>query len=100
MFLVLQFTIHTEMRYSGVCLIFWNQSMNVKETGHVKWFNDEKGFGFISRDNGGPDAFVHYRAIKSASSSSGRKTLVEGQRVEFIVTEGAKGLQAEEVTAV
>lgn len=69
--------------------------MSVKETGHVKWFNDDKGFGFISRDNGEADVFVHYRAIKS--SSAGRKTLMEGQKVEFIVTKGVKGSQAEEV---
>lgn len=71
--------------------------MSGKETGHVKWFNDSKGYGFISRDNGQDDVFVHFRAIVTESS---RKTLVEGQRVEFIVTKGAKGLQAEEVTAL
>lgn len=71
--------------------------MSVKETGHVKWFNDAKGYGFISRDNGQDDVFVHFRAIVS---TSGRKTLIEGQRVEFVVTKGAKGLQAEEVTAL
>jgi len=71
--------------------------MPVKETGHVKWFNDAKGYGFISRDNGQDDVFVHYNAI---ISTNGRKTLVEGQRVEFLVTKGAKGLQAEEVTAI
>ena len=68
-----------------------------KETGHVKWFNDDKGYGFISRDNGQDDVFVHFRSI---ISTAGRKTLVEGQRVEFLVTKGAKGLQAEEVTAL
>lgn len=71
--------------------------MSVKETGHVKWFNDDKGYGFISRDNGQDDVFVHFRSI---ISSAGRKSLVEGQRVEFTVTKGAKGLQAEEVTAI
>ena len=71
--------------------------MSNKETGHVKWFNDDKGYGFISRDNGQDDVFVHFRSI---ISSAGRKTLTEGQRVEFIVTKGAKGLQAEDVTAI
>ncbi len=71
--------------------------MSVKETGHVKWFNDDKGYGFISRDNGQDDVFVHFRSI---ISGTGRKTLVEGQRVEFLVTKGAKGLQAEDVTAL
>ena len=68
-----------------------------KETGHVKWFNDDKGYGFISRDNGQDDVFVHFRSIVS---TAGRKSLLEGQRVEFLVTKGQKGLQAEEVAAV
>ncbi len=71
--------------------------MSVKETGHVKWFNDSKGYGFICRDNGQDDVFVHFRSIVSDSS---RKTLLEGQKVEFLVTKGPKGLQAEEVTTV
>lgn len=66
-----------------------------KETGVVKWFNDSKGYGFISCDSGG-DVFVHFRSITTASEG-GRKTLVEGQRVQFKVTKGPKGLQAEEV---
>ncbi len=71
--------------------------MSVKENGQVKWFNDDKGYGFISRDNGEADVFVHFRSIVS---TAGRKTLVEGQRVEFLVTKGPKGLQAEDVTAM
>ncbi|WP_115061370.1 cold-shock protein [Photobacterium damselae] len=66
-----------------------------KLTGTVKWFNDEKGFGFIS-DVDGKDVFVHYSAIQS----QGRRTLREGQSVEFIVTDGQKGPQASEVVAL
>lgn len=62
-------------------------------SGTVKWFNDEKGFGFIAQESG-PDVFVHYTAI----GGSGRRTLVEGQRVTMEVTQGKKGLQAENVT--
>lgn len=69
--------------------------MSATETGHVKWFNDDKGYGFISRDNGQDDVFVHFRSIVS---SGGRKTLHEGQKVQFVVTKGPKGLQAEQVS--
>ena len=65
------------------------------ETGSVKWFNDEKGFGFIEREQG-EDVFVHHNAI----NGEGRKSLREGDRVEFTVTQGKKGLQAENVTVV
>jgi cold shock protein len=68
--------------------------MSAKETGHVKWFNDEKGYGFINRDSGQDDVFVHFRSI---NSEAGRKTLFENQRVTFAVTQGDKGLQAEDV---
>jgi cold shock protein len=61
-------------------------------TGTVKWFDDAKGFGFIERE-GGPDVFVHFRAI----NGTGRRTLTEGQRVSFEVTQGKKGPQAENV---
>lgn len=71
--------------------------MSVKETGHVKWFNDEKGYGFINRDNGQEDVFVHFRSIVSESD---RKTLYENQKVEFEVTKGPKGLQADQVEVV
>ena len=63
------------------------------EQGTVKWFNDAKGFGFISRQNG-EDIFVHHTAIQA----SGFRTLQEGQRVSFEVVQGQKGLQAENVT--
>ena len=66
-----------------------------KVTGTVKWFNDAKGFGFIEQENG-PDVFVHFSAIVA----EGFKTLAEGQKVEFKVTDGQKGPQAEEVVPV
>lgn len=66
-----------------------------RESGTVKWFNSDKGYGFIQCDSG-KDVFVHFKAIKS----NGYKTLKEGQRVEFIVEKGAKGLQAGEVTPI
>jgi CspA family cold shock protein len=69
--------------------------MAEREQGTVKWFNGSKGFGFISRD-GGEDVFVHYSAI----SGDGFRNLEEGQRVEFTVTQGQKGLQAQDVTIV
>ncbi len=65
------------------------------QQGTVKWFNAEKGFGFISVDGGGPDVFVHFSAIEM----DGYKSLDEGQRVEFDVTQGQKGPQAEHVRA-
>jgi cold shock protein len=64
-------------------------------TGTVKWFNEAKGFGFISQDDGGDDVFVHFNAIQS----SGYKTLAEGQAVTFDVEKGPKGLQASKVVA-
>ena len=62
-------------------------------TGTVKWFNSEKGFGFISQSNGGPDVFVHFRAI----AGGGYKSLNEGQRVSYSVENGPKGPQAANV---
>jgi len=63
--------------------------------GTVKWFNESKGFGFIAQSSG-PDVFAHYSSIVG----SGFKTLTEGQQVEFIVTQGKKGPQAENIVAV
>jgi CspA family cold shock protein len=63
--------------------------------GTVKWFNESKGFGFIEQENG-PDVFAHFSAI----SGSGFKTLHEGQQVEFTVTDGQKGPQAENIVAI
>ena len=64
-------------------------------TGTVKWFNEAKGFGFIEQQSG-PDVFAHFSAI----ASSGFKTLTEGQKVEFTITAGQKGPQAENIVAV
>ncbi len=64
--------------------------------GSVKWFNAEKGFGFITPDDGGEDVFVHHSAIQM----EGYRALSEGQRVEFEVTQGEKGLQASNVRSV
>lgn len=66
-----------------------------RENGMVKWFNVSKGFGFITRDEG-DDVFVHFRSIRG----SGHRSLSEGQRVKFHVTEGGKGLQAEDVSVI
>ncbi|OGT21376.1 MAG: cold shock domain protein CspD [Gammaproteobacteria bacterium RBG_16_57_12] len=66
--------------------------MSEREVGTVKWFNNSKGYGFIQREKGG-DVFVHFRSIRG----DGFRTLNEGQRVEFTVTDGQKGPQAEDV---
>jgi CspA family cold shock protein len=66
--------------------------MSERVTGTVKWFNSQKGFGFIERE-GGPDVFVHHSAIQS----EGYRELNEGERVEFTITQGPKGLQASDV---
>ncbi|GAA1257976.1 MULTISPECIES: cold-shock protein [Streptomyces] len=65
-------------------------------TGRVKWFNAEKGFGFIEQDGGGSDVFVHYSAIQG----TGYKELAEGEAVEFEVTQGQRGPQAENVNRI
>lgn len=69
--------------------------MSDRVTGTVKWFNNAKGFGFITRDEG-EDVFVHFRSIQG----DGYKTLDEGQMVEFNLTQGPKGFQAEEVCKI
>jgi len=66
-----------------------------KSTGTVKWFNEDKGFGFIQQENG-PDVFVHFRAIQG----EGFKTLTEGQKVEFDMEQGPKGPQAANVVGL
>jgi CspA family cold shock protein len=65
-------------------------------SGTVKWFNGEKGFGFITQDSGGPDVFVHFSAI----AGSGYRNLEEGQKVDYDVAQGPKGLQAANVKPV
>jgi len=76
-----------------------SQAIQVKHmsttTGTVKWFNETKGFGFIEREDG-PDVFVHFSSIKG----DGFKTLADGQKVEFTVTDGQKGPQAENVVPI
>ncbi len=69
--------------------------MSNRQTGTVKWFNDEKGYGFITPAEGA-DLFVHYRSIESA----GFKSLSEGQQVSFLVVKGQKGLQADQVQVI
>ena len=70
--------------------------MATRETGNVKWFNDAKGFGFITQDAGGDDLFVHFRSIES----SGFKSLQEGQKVSYVAVKGQKGMQADQVQAL
>jgi CspA family cold shock protein len=69
--------------------------MSDRETGTVKWFNDDKGFGFIERE-GGEDVFVHFSSIRGA----GFKSLQDGQKVEFAVGQGQRGLQALDVSVI
>jgi len=71
------------------------QDENPKSTGTVKWFNDSKGFGFITPDNGGEDLFAHFSSIQM----NGFKTLKEGQKVAFEIIQGPKGKQALNITA-
>jgi cold shock protein len=76
--------------YLRLCLLREEEEM---ATGTVKWFNDAKGFGFITQDGGGEDVFCHHTAIQM----EGFRTLSEGMKVEFDVTRGPKGLQAQNV---
>jgi CspA family cold shock protein len=80
----------------GLSLIYAprNKKMSQRQSGTVKWFNDEKGFGFITPESG-PDLFVHFRAIQG----NGFKSLKEGQKVTFVAVQGQKGMQADEVQA-
>jgi CspA family cold shock protein len=74
---------------------YLRKDLSMKERGTVKWFNDAKGYGFIQRESG-QDVFVHHSSIQQA----GFKSLSEGQAVEFTVTKGPKGLQAQDVVKV
>jgi cold shock protein len=80
-------------RMRGDVLSLPDQEGPLMARGTVKWFNDQKGFGFITQADGGPDVFVHYSAIEA----SGFKSLNEGDEVEFQVTQGPKGPQAQAV---
>jgi CspA family cold shock protein len=75
------------------CAAWIDLKENTMATGTVKWFNSEKGFGFIEQDGGGPDVFAHYSNI----AAQGFRELQEGQKVSFDVTQGQKGLQAENI---
>jgi CspA family cold shock protein len=83
--------VRTARKVRGVILIF--KELKVMETGTVKWFNDAKGFGFITPENGGKDLFAHFSEVKG----SGFRSLKEGQRVQFVVKDGPKGPQASEI---
>jgi len=72
-------------------------TQNATQTGTVKWFNEDKGYGFITPDGGGKDLFAHFREIQS---DTGFKTLAENQRVQFDVTQGAKGPQASSIRTI
>jgi CspA family cold shock protein len=79
--------------YQDISKLEGTEKLMEKERGTVKWFNDAKGYGFIQRTSGG-DVFVHHSAIQA----EGFRSLAEGEPVEFMVTKGPKGLQAEQVT--
>jgi len=71
--------------------------MSDKQTGTVKWFNDAKGFGFITPSAGGEDLFAHFKEIQTGS---GFKSLAEGQKVEYIAVRGPKGMQATKILPI
>jgi cold shock protein len=79
----------------GVPARFFIKGSKIMATGTVKWFNDSKGYGFITPDDGSEDLFAHFSAIQMA----GFKTLKEGQKVQFEITQGPKGKQASNIQA-
>ncbi len=81
-------------RFAGVVTHHTDREESIMPLGTVKWFNAEKGFGFIAPDDGGPDVFAHYSAI----ATSGYRSLEENQKVQFDVTQGPKGPQASNIT--
>lgn len=83
------------LRLAGGEPVYIKRKQNMSEisTGTVKWFNEAKGFGFITPSNGGEDLFAHFKEIQG----DGFKTLTEGQRVEFRATRGPKGMQASQI---
>ena len=93
--LIKKFFSHKNFSQFAYILINTFISSSMSCEGTVKWFNEEKGFGFIAREDG-PDVFVHHTAI----NGSGFKKLEEGSQVQFEVTQGAKGPQAENVTII
>ena len=91
-------SVKTSLKTSPIFTQIYIQGCTMAELmdGSVKWFNDEKGYGFIQQDNGGSDVFVHFRQVNNPNG--GRVSLAEGQRVTFEIGEGQKGPQAENVT--
>jgi CspA family cold shock protein len=89
-------TVVGQVRTHGTPDAIEEEVPKMRTTGKVKWFNDAKGFGFITPENGQKDCFVHHSAIQG----SGFKSLAEGERVEFDVVQGQKGPAAENVTKI
>ena len=89
---------HIFSAYFKCKLYFKGTKMSNVLEGTVKWFNDEKGYGFISQDNGEGDLFVHFRQVNNPSG--GRVSLQDGQKVTYTIGEGQKGPQAENVTPI
>jgi cold shock protein len=89
--------VRSALRCAARQFLFKGIDMTTTQTGTVKWFNESKGYGFIAPDDGGKDLFAHFREIQGAD---GFKTLAENARVQFNVTQGAKGPQASNICAL